>query len=108
MTGRDHFATQFFGALVKRVELDELVATRAGIRRASAAIFLDEIIDDARVELFLHIQDIIRNIQNIGDAARVFSRADGAATAKTMRRERVIFAAPQLHRDADNFITLLD
>ena len=108
MSGRDELAIQLVGALDKRAKLDELVATRARIGRAARRVFGDEIIHHALVEFVLQIQNVIRNIELVRHAPRVFGRADGATTAETMRRKRIVFARPQLHGDADDFVALLD
>ena len=112
MARGDKIRADRFGILRQPAELQPVVAPHAGIGRAAAVVFADEIIDDP-AEILLEIQHVKRNAQNprhapgIGGiqhrAASLLALADGS------RRHRRGFhavrrAEPQEY--ADDFVPL--
>ena len=79
MPRRHELRPDAVGIVEQLPELQPVVALHARVGRAAAGVFGDEVIDDL-AELGLEVQRVERNVELVGDAARI-ARIDGAATA---------------------------
>ena len=105
MPGGDLRSAHARSKIEKLIELDEVVAKRAGDRRAPVQIVVDERADHLFFEAILEVDDVIRNAQMLGDLACVVdivqraAAADGAAFGNQFRQAPLI---PELHGQADD------
>ena len=65
----------------KLIELDEVVAERAGDGRAAGEIFADERLDHLILEALLEVDDVIRDAQELRDVAGVVDVVERTAAA---------------------------
>ena len=99
------------GGLQKLIELEVVVAERAGNGRAPGEVLAHEGADHVGLEALFLVDDVVGNAEVLGDTARIVDIIERAAT----RRQRLaVFIhtdaaplVPQLHREADEFVTLL-
>ena len=91
----------------QRVEFDELVAADAGIRRAAAGVGLDEILDDFVLEDLAEVQDVVGDVELVGDAPSVLDRAQRTAGIFALDLGHVGQIGPHVQRDADHVIPVL-
>ena len=99
---RSHRIRQF----QKLVELDEGIAERAGYRRASREILVDERLDDALLELALQIDHVVRHADVLGHAPRIVyiverTAAAGGCFGGEFRQAALI---PELHGQAGDVV----
>ena len=87
--------------------LDELVAGEAGVGCAAPSVLGDEIIDHILLELLLEVEDVVRNIERLGDRYGIIDIFD-RATLLLARQRIAIVQRPQPHGDADHLVSLLD
>src|SRR5262249_23047628 len=94
----------------KRLKLHVRIAIRAGNGSAAGEVLIHERPDDARLELFLEIHDVMRKIQVTRDGLGVIDVVERAAA---MLRWPVALQlgqaalVPELHREADDGAALL-
>src|SRR6185369_370851 len=84
-------------------ELDLAIALDAGHRRLDGEIALGEAIDHRLLEAALVVEDVVRNADALGHAARVVDVLAGAAGALAVGRRAVVV---KLQRHADDVIAL--
>src|SRR5262249_40479704 len=84
----------------QEVELDVLVAERAGIRRAAGQVLGDERPHHRALEGIAEVEDVVRYAEPIRDGARVLEVVQRAAGAAAVAREA--------QRDADDVVSRLD
>ena len=94
----------------KLVELEMVVAERAGYGRSASEVLGDEGLDHVGFEAVLLIDDVIGNVEAAGDMAGVVDVVDGAAASldgfghALMPGETAL--VPKLKREADNVVAL--
>ena len=93
----------------KLIELDVVVAQRAGNWRAAGEILVDEGADDVLLETLFLVDDVIRNAEVLSDAARVVDVVQGTATACLWCVGNTLLAGqarliPELQREADDSV----
>ena len=99
----EKFAESYLAGEPEQVaELDRPVALDARDRRLAGEIALGEAVDHRFPEAVLVVEDVVRDAQGLGHAARVVDVATGAAGALAMGRRTVIV---ELKRDADHVVT---
>src|SRR5271163_1612297 len=87
-----------------------VVTERAGNGGASGEILLDEGAHDIALEALLMVDDVVGDVEVLGDAARVIHVVDGAATSASLLRH-ALFAGkaalvPELHGESDELVAL--
>ena len=111
MPGRNFLATQTHRQSIQRGKLQPTVASNTGNRSLAIQVAVDERLDDSALEFLLEIKDIKRKAQFFGHAAGIVNIIERAATrgqwlAIFIDTETAALV-PQLHREADQFVTLL-
>ena len=86
--------------LVQAAPLDAAVALDARVRRPAGRVARDVRLDDPRVELLGEVEDVVREVELRGDAARVLDVGHRAAAG-------VARAAPELQRHAGDVVALV-
>ncbi len=97
------------GGLQKLIELDVVVAQRAGNWRAAGEILVDEGADHILLETLFLIDDVIRNAEVLSDTASVIDVVQGTATACLRCVGDTLLAGqarliPELQREADDIV----
>src|SRR5438045_8501738 len=85
-------------------ELQFLIAHDARVRRPARLVFAGEIVNHDPLELIGLVHHVMRNAERMRYAAGIGDRLRSAAL---ILRSRDTILRPDLHRDADNVITLL-
>src|SRR5260370_26006262 len=88
MSGRDKIRPERMRATTQAIELDFAIAHHARIRRSSAQIFRNEVIDHASGEVVAQIDHVKREIHPLRDSARVLEVLMRTASAATLRDRR--------------------
>ena len=104
VSGSDGIAPEQLSPPQQVPELGVGIAPDAGVGRASARVLRDEVVDDVAGELLLHVEDVVGDVQRIGDPARVHDAVESAAGA---RRSRLLLVAERLHGRTDEPVALL-
>src|SRR6185369_11364781 len=104
MPRSDVIAAQCPGFAPEVPELEFFVAHHARVRRPASLVFADEIINHNALELICLVNHVMRDAERMRYAARISDRLWPAAF---VLRSRDTILRPDLHRHADNFITLL-
>ncbi len=96
----------------KLVELEVVVAERAGNRRAPGEILADKGAHHVLLEALLLVDDVVRNAEVLGHAARVVDVVERAAAAGLGGVGNAVLAGqaglvPELQGEADNIVTVL-
>src|SRR5262245_8674316 len=73
--------------LPELVELDEVVAERAGDRRAAGQVLAHKRGDHLLLEALLEIDDVVGNAEALGYVARIVDIVDGAASSAAIVSE---------------------
>ena len=81
VAGGDALGADLAGGAQKLVELEVVVAERAGNRRAPGEVVVDEGPNDIVLEALLLVDDVVRNVERLGDTARVVDIVQRAAAA---------------------------
>ncbi len=105
MTGGDIVRADLHAAAKQCLPLYIAVAGDAGIGRPAVQVLLREIVHDLLPEDIPEIHDIIGNIQYSRHPARILHRALSAAASLFFDGTGII-GLPDLHRGADDIITL--
>ena len=84
------------------VELDVLVAGLARVRGGAVEVGVDEGVDDPGTELALDVEDVERDPEQLGDAARVVGGIGRAAAAAELVALGQVAVCP--HPDADDLL----
>src|SRR5260221_14428748 len=105
MSRRDKIRTELICAVNEPAELQILVAHHAGIRRAAGLVFVGEVLDDVLLEFRRLVNEVIRDVELVADGARV---GDGLRPAALVLRAIHTILRPELERDADDVVTLLN
>jgi hypothetical protein len=100
---RDRLGVEPLGPLDERGELQIAVAVHARDRRPARRVLADEVRDDVLFERPLEIDDVMRNADRGGDAARVIQVVERAAAAE---RDLAVRLIVQLHRQPDDVVPL--
>src|SRR5579872_5728868 len=108
VSGRNLRGANRIGHLQKLIELDEVVAKRAGDGRAPGQILADEGSDHLLLEALLEIHHVVGNAQALGYVAGVVDIIDGAATAAAALGGNLGKAplVPELHGESDDVVAL--
>ena len=107
VTRRHELRAEPVGAVDERRELQVAVAVDARDRRAAGRILADEVRDDGLGELRLEIDDVVRDADARGHAARVVEVVDRAARAEAHAAlVRSSCLVVQLHRQPDDVVPL--
>ena len=107
VAGGDAACADGAGGLEQRVELEVVVAERAGDGRAAVEILVDEGADDILLEALLLVDDVVGNAEVLGDAAGVIDIIQGAAAAGLGGIGNAVLACeaglvPELEGEADD------
>ena len=105
MSGRDEIRTQLIRAVNQSAELQILIAHHARVRRAAGLVFVGEILDDVLLEFRRFVNEVIRDVELVADGARV---GDGLWAAAFVLGAVHAILRPELERDADDLVALLD
>src|SRR5271163_3372611 len=85
-----------------------VVAERAGDGGSSGEILLDEGTDDITLEALLMVDDVVGDVEVLGDAAGVIHVVDGAAAAEHLLGHALLAGeaalVPELHGQADELV----
>ncbi len=81
MAGGDDFRADPSGHIEKLIELDEVVAQRAGDRRAASQILIYKGLDYLIFEALLKVDDVVGDAEMLGDIAGVVDVIERTATA---------------------------
>ena len=105
MAGSDAVGADLARGDEQLIELEMVVAERAGDGRASGEILLDEGADDVALEALLLVDDVVRDVEVLGDAAGVVDIIDRAAAALHLLGHAFLAGetalVPELQREAD-------
>ena len=104
VAGGQRIGAEIPGGPHQVAELDRLVAGDAGDRGQAQRVGLGEGLDHVAPEPGLVVQHVVRNIERVGDAARVMDVLAGAARARAPGRGTVVV---ELQRNADDLVALL-
>ena len=105
MAGGDEIRAELIRAVNEPAEFQILIAHHAGIRRATGLVFVGEVLDDVLLEFRRLVNEVIRDVELVADRARV---GDGLRSAAFVLRAVHAILRPELERDADDLVTLLD
>ena len=105
VAGGDVAGLKHPGALGQEAELDLVVAGDARVGRASALVLAAEVVDDEAAELALHVEHVVRHAEDAADGAGVLNVVQGAAAPVVVGQVSLVDVV-QLHRDADDVVTL--
>ena len=105
MPGRHVLRAKLPGAVDQVAELQLLVAHHARVRRPPRLVLRREIIDHVPLKLLRFIDEIIRDVEFVGDRAGIHHRL--RATALVLGAGHAILR-PDLQRNADDVVPLLD
>src|SRR3954467_9923144 len=106
MSGGNALGAELAGERPQWAELEPIVAHHTWVRRAAREILVGKVIDDS-IKLALEVQGVERDVEPIGDAARVTGVESGAAAAMTFVRHGRIVVSAGAHEQADDVVTLL-
>src|SRR5271168_2676233 len=110
MAGGDAIRSDLLGGAQKLVELEVVVAERAGNRRAARKIVVDEGANDILLEALLLVDDVIRDVEGLGYTAGVIHIIQAAAAARGTRRNTGLaghaLLVPELEGQADDVVSL--
>ena len=109
MASRDFARADAIGHFKELVELDEVVAKRAGNRRAAGQIVGNERLDDLLFEALFEIHHVIGNAKNGGNKAGIvdiIKRTAAAGCAALGREMGQTALIPELHSQANNRVPL--
>jgi hypothetical protein len=101
VAGRHPVKTQPSRSIEEQVELDVAIALNTGIRGLALGVGRHERCDDVTFELVGVIEDVMINVEHLGNASRIIDVRDGATA-------RVRHSAPQFQGGADDLVTLLE
>jgi hypothetical protein len=107
VAGGDALGADGAGGLEQSIELEVVVAERAGNGRAAVQILVDKGADDILLEALLLVDDVIGNSEVLGDAAGVVDVIERAAAAGLGRVGDAVLAGearlvPELEGEADD------
>ena len=102
MSGRQRLRAQLARRVHQVGELHALIAAHAGDRRLAARIGLGEVGHDAVLEALFIVENIMRDAEALGHAARIVDVLAGAAGALLPGGTGIV----ELQRDADDVIAL--
>ena len=85
---------------MQAIKLEMAIAFDAGIRGNTDGMVIDIGINDRTLKIFSEVKDQMVNADLLRDATSIIHIAHTATTGVTL-------AAPQAHRDANDFVTLL-
>ena len=81
VAGGDFCGTYLPGSQQELIELEVIVAERTGDRSPAGQILADKGLDDISLETILLVDQVIRDVQPVGDAAGVVNIVDRATAA---------------------------
>ena len=84
---------------MQTVKLQVTVAFDTWVRRNANGVVVDVRLNHVAMKIFGEVKDQVVNTKLLGDSTSVVNVAHAAAT-------RVAVAAPEAHRDSDDFVTL--
>ena len=105
MSRRNKIRAELVCAVNEPAELQILIAHHARIRRATCLVFVGEVLDDVLLEFRRLVNEVIRDVELVADGARV---GDGLRAAALVLRAVHAILRPELERDADDLVALLD
>ena len=100
----DELRAKLIRAVNEPSEFQILIAHHARIRRAAGLVFIGEVTDDVLLEFSRLVNEVVRDVELVADRARV---GDGLRTAALVLRTVHAILRPELERDADDLIALL-
>jgi hypothetical protein len=104
MAGGDELRAELVRAINQPAKLQILIAQHAGIRRAAGFVFVGEVTNDVLLEFCRLVNQVIRDAELVADGTRV---GDGLRAAAFVLGAVHAILRPELERDADDLITLL-
>ena len=105
MSRGDEIRAELVRAVNEPAELQILIAHHARIRRAAGLVFVGEVLDDVLLEFRRLVNEVIRDVELVADGARV---GDGLRAAAFVLRAVHAILRPELERDADDLVALLE
>src|SRR5687768_621896 len=111
MSGRDFLTSQAHRQTIQGCKLQTAVARDARDWRLAVEVTGDKRLHDSTLEVAFEIQHVKRKAELLGDASRVVNVVQRTATRG--KRVAVLIDVdapaliPELHRKADEFVTLL-
>src|SRR5471032_3387834 len=105
MSRRNKIRAELIRAVNQSAEIQILVAHHARVRRAAGLVFVGEILDDVLLEFRRLVNEVIRDVELVADGARI---SDGLRAAAFVLRAVHAILRPELERDADDLVALLD
>ena len=110
MAGGDALGADAAGGLEELVELQVVVAERAGDGRAAGEVFADEGLDDVLLEAALLVDDVVGDAELLGDAACVVDVVERAAASGDLLGDAFLASqaalVPELKGEADEGVAL--
>jgi hypothetical protein len=111
MTGSDFLAPETLGKAIKRGKLQAAVTRDAWNRCLSTQVARDKRLDHITLKLTLEIEHVKRKAELFRNSTGVVNVIQGTAT-RGQRIAILVYAdastlIPQLHREADEFVSLL-
>ena len=99
VAGGDGVKAEGEAALQEGVELDPLVAAHAGVGGATGAVFVEEVGDDALLELLGQVPHVEGNAEDFGGPAGIGGVLNGAAAARARACLGAIAGEGHVHPD---------
>src|SRR5271170_2319784 len=103
MAGGDELRAELVRAVNEPAKLQILIAHHAGIRRAAGLVFVGEVLDDVLLEFRRLVNEVIRDVELVADAARV---GDGLRAAALVLGAVHAILWPELERDTNDLVAL--
>src|SRR5215203_2542698 len=107
VAGRDKIGVENQASCKERIELDELIAADAWVRRSPILILLDEVLDDSLAKQVTQIQCEVSNAEHVRHAACILNGTQSTARILTILLVDPFELRPDIEGDAHNVITLL-
>src|SRR5260221_8644849 len=105
MSRGDKIRAKLIRAVNQSSELQILIAHHERIWRAAGLVFIGEILDDVFLEFRRLVNQVIRHAELVANGARI---GNGLRAAAFVLGAVHAILRPELERDADDIVTLLD
>ena len=104
VAGGDELRAELVGAINQPSKLQILIAQHTRVRRPAGLVFVGKVTDDVLLKLGGFVNQVIRDAELVADRAGV---GDGLGAAAFILGAVHAILRPELERDADDLITLL-
>src|SRR5438132_10728412 len=101
MARRNEVSTERLCLREKCVKFDELVAANTGVGCSTAAVLLNEIVDDVAAERVAEVDDVVRDVERGADATGILDRAERATRVLALDDRHVLSLGPDVQCDAN-------